>query len=277
MSLDRTAPSANAQFDGSIPELYDRYLGPLLFEPYAVDLARRLAKLRPRNVLEVAAGTGIVTRRLLDVLPRGSRLTVTDLNEPMLEHARRRVGEDPRLSWRQADALDLPFDNGAFDNVVCQFGLMFFPDKAQGMREFHRVLSPGGHLLLNVWDSLGHNPLGAVTHATIAEFFPVDPPEFYKTPFGFHDVAELRKAAADAGFRDVEIETVAFEAMSPSAAEAAKGLVRGNPVVNAIRERAPERLEEIERRTSQRLAERYGSRPLRIPMQAHVMTAAKAG
>ena len=277
MSLDRTDTSANAQFDGSIPELYDRYLGPLLFEPYAVDLARRLAKLRPRNVLEVAAGTGIVTRRLLEALPRGSRLTVTDLNEPMLEHARRRVGEDSRLSWRQADALDLPFDDGAFDSVVCQFGLMFFPDKAQGMREFHRVLSPGGHLLLNVWDSLDHNPLGAVTHATIGAFFPVDPPEFYKTPFGFHDVAELRNVAADAGFGDVEIETLAFEAMSPSATEAAKGLVRGNPVVNAIRERAPERLEDIERRTGQQLAERYGSRPLRIPMQAHVMTAAKAG
>lgn len=277
MSVDRNAPSANAQFDGSIPEFYDRHLGPLLFEPYAADLARRVAKLRPRNVLEVAAGTGIVTRRLLEVLPRDSRLTVTDLNEPMLEHARRRVGQDSRLSWRQADALDLPFDDGEFDTVVCQFGLMFFPDKSQGMHEFHRVLSPGGHLLLSVWDSLDNNPLGAITHTTIAEFFPVDPPEFYKTPFGFHDVAELRKVATGSGFRDVEIETLSFEAKSPSAREAAKGLVRGNPVVNAIRERAPDRLEEIERRTSQRLAERYGSRPLRIPMQAHVMTAAKAG
>lgn len=260
-------------FDGSIPEFYDLHLGPLLFEPFAADLGRRVAKLRPRRALEVAAGTGIVTRQLLAALSRDSSLTVTDLNEPMLDHARQRIGEDSRVSWRQADALALPFADGAFDLVICQFGLMFFPDKARGMREFHRVLSPGGHLLLSVWDSFDHNPLGALTHTTIAEFFPVDPPEFYKIPFGFHDVGELRKLTTAAGFRNIEIETISFQAESRSATDTAKGLIRGNPVANAIRDRAPGKLKEIERTTAERLSERFGPEQLKIPIQGHVMMA----
>ncbi len=262
-------------FDGTIPEVYDRFLGSLLFEPYAVDMARRVAELEPDNVLEVAAGTGIVTRRLLESLPRASRLTATDLNDPMIEHARGRIGKDSRVSWRQADALNLPFRNEEFDAVVCQFGLMFFPDKLRGMREFHRVLSPGGHLLLSVWDSFEHNPVGNIIHTMLAEVFPVDPPDFYRIPFGSHDATELRRLATDAGFTEVKIETLTLEGTSPSAGEAAIGLVRGNPVVNAIRERAPERLEEIESRTRERLAGRYGSRGLRVASQAHILTAFK--
>ena len=263
---------ADVTFDGTIPEVYDRYLGPLLFEPYAADLARRVAAVEPQNVLEIAAGTGIVTRRLLESLARTSRLTATDLNDPMIEHARKRVGNDSRVSWRQADALNLPFEDGEFDAIVCQFGLMFFPDQLRGMREFHRVLSPGGHLFLNVWDSFEHNPIGRIIHTTIAEALPVDPPDFYRIPFGSHDVAALRRLASAARFTSVKIETLSLEGTSPSAGEAAIGLVRGNPVVNTIRERAPERLEEIEARTRVRLAERYGSRVMTVRSQAHVLT-----
>jgi ubiquinone/menaquinone biosynthesis C-methylase UbiE len=272
----RSSTSSDVQFDGSIPEIYDRFLGPLLFEPFARDLARRMAAIKPRNVLEIAAGTGIVTRRLLEALPT-STITVTDLNEPMLARARQQLGEDQRVRWRQADALDLPFSDEEFDAIVCQFGLMFFPDKLTAMREFHRVLKPSGHVLLNVWDSLESNPHGRISHAAIAESFPVDPPAFYEVPFSFHDVAEIRKLMLGAGFTSVAIETLELTGESPSAAAAARGLVGGNPCINVIMERGPERVAEIERLTAERLTERYGDDPLRIPMRAHVVSAVKAG
>jgi ubiquinone/menaquinone biosynthesis C-methylase UbiE len=265
----------NSKFAGDIPEFYDRKLVPLLFEPYAFDLAKRVARLKPRRVLEVAAGTGVATRRLLDILPSDSRITVTDLNEPMLDQARVRVGRDVRVTWQQADALALPFDDGSFDVVVCQFGLMFFPDKPQGMHEFHRVLSNGGHLLLNVWDSLANNPPARISNDVIAEFLPKDPPRFWNTPHGSHDVKELRRLADAAGFGEIEITTLPIEGVSPSAKDAAEGLVRGTPLANAIAERAPKKFDEIVRRTADCLAAEYGSSPLRIPMQAHVLTATK--
>jgi hypothetical protein len=153
---------------------------------------------------------------------------------------------------------------------------MFFPDKPQGMHEFHRVLSKRGHLLLNVWDSLANNPLGRISNDVIAEFFPGDPPAFWKIPFGFHDVKELRRVTAAAGFIDIRIDTVSVEGSSPTAQDAAEGLVRGTPMANAILERAPEKFGEIVQRTSECLAAEYGESPLRIPMQAHVLTATKS-
>jgi ubiquinone/menaquinone biosynthesis C-methylase UbiE len=271
-----SAPAGNnSKFAGDIPEFYDRKLVPLLFEPYAVDLAKRVARLKPRKVLEVAAGTGVATRRLLDVLPRDCAVTATDLNEPMLDQARLRVGRDPRVTFRQADALNLPFDDGAFDAVVCQFGLMFFPDKPQGMHEFHRVLSKSGHLLLNVWDSLRTNPPARTANDVIGEFFSEDPPRFWNIPYGCHDVKELRRLANAAGFASIDIVTLPIEGISPSAKDAAEGLVRGTPIANSILERAPKKIDEIVRRTRECLAAEYGASPLRIPLQAHVLTATK--
>jgi ubiquinone/menaquinone biosynthesis C-methylase UbiE len=269
-------PSNNSKFAGDIPEIYDRKLVPLLFDPYALDLAKRVARQKPRKVLEVAAGTGVATRRLLEALPKDSRITATDLNEPMLDQARLRVGRDARITWKEADALQLPFDDGSFDAVVCQFGLMFFPDKPQSMHEFFRVLSKGGHLVLNVWDSLENNPPAHIANGVIAEFFAKDPPRFWDIPYGSHDVKELRRITSDAGFSSIEIVTLRIEGVSPSAKDAAEGLVRGTPIANTISERAPKKFEEIVRRTSACLAERYGASPLRIPLQAHVLTAKKA-
>ena len=265
----------DARFDGTIPEVYDRFLGPLLFEPYAIDLAERVATCEPASVLEIAAGTGIVSRRLLEVLPPGSRLTVTDLNEPMLEQARLKIGADPRVTFRQADALELPFADGEFDALVCQFGLMFFPDKPKAMREFHRVLSPGGRLIYSVWDSLEHNAHGRVSHAAIAEIIPDDPPAFYEVPFSFHDVPAIRTLTNSAGFTEVEILPLEFTGESPTAADTARGLVRGNPVVHEILARAPQRLGDIEALAAKRLADDYGDNPLRIRMRALVVSAVK--
>ena len=190
-------------FSGSIPSLYDRYLGPLIFEPYAQDLASRLSALDAERVLETAAGTGIVTRALERSLsPRGS-IVATDLNQPMIDHAAERIPSS-RVSWQKADAQALPFPDGAFDAVICQFGVMFFPDKQKAYREARRVLKPGGHFIFNVWDKIEYNEFAGTVTAAVADMFANDPPRFLaRTPHGYHEkqavIAELRSA----GFTDI--------------------------------------------------------------------------
>jgi ubiquinone/menaquinone biosynthesis C-methylase UbiE len=162
-------------FIGRIPEYYDRRLGPLIFVDYAMDISHRVAAHNPARVLETAAGTGIVTRQLRDLLPAGARLTATDLHPPMLEIARTKFRIEEQVEFQPADATALPFPDGSFDVVVCQFGVMFFPDKDKSYREVYRVLAPGGHYLFNVWDSHRHNPFGRIAHEIIGSFFSTDP------------------------------------------------------------------------------------------------------
>jgi len=266
----------SARFDGSIPEMYDQYLGTLLFAPHAADIAERVAKLRPRRVLEIAAGTGIVSRQLIQALPNETSLTVTDLNAPMLEYARdkSRVGRRD-VEWRQADAQQLPFPDESFDAVVCQFGVMFFPDKGRGLLEFHRVLEKDGTLIFSVWDSFETNPVQSIAHSTIGTFFEEDPPDFYKIPCGMGDKAEAVRLTEDAGFKNVVIETVALTGSSSSARSAAQGLVKGNPVINAIRERGTADVDEIVVALAGALEARFGAGPLQVPLRAHVVTAIK--
>ena len=166
-------------FAGSIPSLYDRYLGPLIFEPYAQDLANRLSALNAGRVLETAAGTGIVTRALMRSLPTSVSVVATDLNQPMLDHAAEQVSSS-RVSWQKADAQALPFPDGAFDAVVCQFGVMFFPDKQKAYREARRVLKPGGRFIFNVWDKIEHNEFADLVTTAVADMFPNDPRAFWQ-------------------------------------------------------------------------------------------------
>jgi SAM-dependent methyltransferase len=263
----------HAQFLGSIPENYDRYLGPVLFEPYARDLAGRLEVKPAARVLEIACGTGIATRHLRGRMPPQAVLVATDLNEPMLEHARRKLAGTRGIEWRQADASALPFPDASFDAVPCQFGLMFVPDKAAALAEFRRVLVPGGALLLNVWDSLERNTFGRVAHETIAGFFPVDPPTFYEIPFGLWRTDELRALVAGAGFEDVRIEPVALPGLSPSAGDLARGLVEGNPVINAIRERGGVEPRRVVEAVAAAVKREFGDDPVRVPLHAFVLTA----
>lgn len=222
------------QFVGDIPESYDRGLGPYIFEPYAADLAARVADFQPARVLEIACGTGIVTRKLRDALPETSTLTASDLNAPMLDVARAKFSPQERIAFQTADAMALPFDDGAFDIVACQFGVMFFPDKRQAFREARRVLAPGGRYLFNVWDSRSNNPFARIAHDVISGFFPGDPPQFYAVPFSYHDADEIRGALGDAGLECEAIEIVKFE--QPYDADSfAHGLVHGNPVIAEIR------------------------------------------
>jgi len=262
----------NARFDGSIPAAYDRYLGPLLFEPYAADLAARFQRLAPTQMLELACGTGILTRALRAALPPNASLTATDLNQPMLDYAQAKLTDQTAIQWRQADACSLPFPNASFDAVACQFGLMFVPDKPLAVAEARRVLRTGGQVCFSVWDDLSHNPLGRIAHDTITGFFPNSPPDFYLVPFGLSDHEHLSRLMGDAGFREVRLQTLALEGRSPSALEAATGLVTGNPILTALGERGITDAAPVITAVAQALARAGGAAPFRLPMQAVIVS-----
>ncbi|MFL6734886.1 MAG: class I SAM-dependent methyltransferase, partial [Sphingomicrobium sp.] len=233
--------STDAAFGGSIPALYDRNLGPLLFQPYADEVASRIAKAKPRRILETAAGTGIVTEAIRRALP-DAEIVATDLNQAMLDMAaaaRHLTG----VEYQQADALDLPFDEDSFDLVVCQFGVMFYPDKVRGNAEAHRVLRKGGRYLLVIWDQLDRNPASQLIHDAVATVFPDDPPLFIqRAPFGYADPAQIEQDLLEAGFTDIEFETVPLQSHRSSPREAAVGMVQGSPLRGEIEQRDPDRM-----------------------------------
>ena len=263
----------NVQFAGSIPSAYDRYLGHVLFQPYAEDLAARLQVPVNGSVLELACGTGIVTRELRHRLPSTVKLIATDLNEPMFQHAAAKFAKGEAVEWQQADACSLPFADGIFDAVVCQFGIMFVPDKALAAREARRVLKPGGLFLFNVWDAIEHNRLCQIAHETIVGYFDKDPPMFYQVPFGYHDHDEIRRVLAESGFRDIRIEVVEKVSGASRAEETAIGLVQGNPVSLAIAERAPSLFPVITNAIAAALKKRFGEGEQRAALRAVVVQA----
>jgi SAM-dependent methyltransferase len=260
-----------AEFSGSVPGFYDRYLGPVLFEPYARDLVSRLPSGDGLRVLELACGTGIVTRRLREALGESATLVATDLNEPMIAHARAAVPA-PGIVWQQADAQALEFEDGSFDVVVCQFGFMFLPDKVQGFREARRVLASGGVLLGNVWESLDANPAPGAIHATLATLFPADPPGFMKTPYGYHDVERIRGDLALAGWDDVQLEAVHVRSLGGSAADFAAGFVLGSPLSHELAERGGDP-DAVAAALTDALIPVGGERPFRPALAATVITA----
>ena len=226
----------DSTFAGSIPGLYDQYMGPLLFEPYARIVADRAKALFPSKILETAAGTGIVTAALRRALPDAD-IVATDLNQAMLDVA---VGRLEGVELRQADSLDLPFENGSFDLVVCQFGVMFYPDRGRRNAEAKRVLRDGGNHLVLIWDALERNPVSRQVHDIVAALYSDDPPQFLaRTPFGYADEGAIRRDLIDGGFATVEIERVDAKGTLLSARDAAIGLVAGSPLRNEIVARDP--------------------------------------
>lgn len=261
-------------FTGSIPEYYDRYMVPLIFESYAQDLARRAAALAPKAVLETAAGSGVVTRALAATLSADISYVATDLNQSMLDYAATRQNADSRISWRQADAQALPFEDGVFDLVCCQFGMMFLPDRPSGYREARRVLKPGGSFLFNVWDRIEENIFADDVTNALATFFPDDPPRFMaRTPHGYHDIALIRSDLAKAGFLDVTIETREAVSRAPSPLHAATAFCQGTPLRNEIEARGLDRLQAATDYAAAVIAQRHGSGEVAAKIQAHVILA----
>jgi ubiquinone/menaquinone biosynthesis C-methylase UbiE len=268
-------PTNNAAFVGSIPENYDRYLGPTLFEPYAADLVTRVDVTDGGAVLEIACGTGIVTRRLRDRLPALTKLVATDLNEAMMNHASRKFRDDERVEWKQADATDLPFSDQSFDAVICQFGLMFVPDKVQAMREVQRVLKPGGKFLFSVWDAIERNDFPRIAHETISKFFDDNPPDFYQIPFSLHDRTAIESMLTEAGFKGIEFTLLPLESIAASARDLTQGLVHGNPIITAIRERNEALIPEIEAAVFEAVVANFGNAPVHARMQALIFSATR--
>jgi len=261
-------------FAGSIPENYDRYMVPLIFEPFAADLARRAVSLSPRSVLETAAGTGVVTRALAPKLSPDTSYIVTDLNQPMVDYASSRQTPDARIKWRQADALALPFENATFDLVCCQFGAMFFPDRLAGYREAKRVLKPGGHFLFSVWDRIEKNEFADDVTNALAKMFPSDPPRFLaRTPHGYHDTSLIRSELADAGFSHVAIETRAEVSRASSPRIPAVAYCQGTVLRSEIEARDAGGLEAATDCAAAAIAARHGSGEVAAKIQAHVIEA----
>jgi SAM-dependent methyltransferase len=264
--------SSAPAFAGSVPENYDRYLRPLLFEPYATDLASRVEVRPGMRVLELACGTGILTRALLGRLPGDATLVATDISEQMLAIAQQRVSPDQRLAWQPADAASLPFDDASFDAALCQFGIMFFPDKRAAVAQWRRVLRKNGQLLFNVWDALERDRIAQVTHDALGGAYPGRAPGFLTIPFGFHDENVLQELVSGAGFSSVRAERVGAQGHSASARDAAAGLVTGSPMAGELAESGipvADALAVVERA----ITSEYGAGPLDVPLSAVVVSA----
>jgi SAM-dependent methyltransferase len=274
--MTTTSPPRDAKFTGSIAALYDTYLVPLIFEPYATDLVRRLGVRPVSRVLEIAAGTGVVTRAMAAGLPGSVSIVATDLNQAMLDRASE-VGTARAVAWRQADAMQLPFPDGAFDAVVCQFGVMFFPDKARAFSEARRVLQPGGLFLFNVWDRLEENDFADAVSTGVESIFPSDPPRFLaRIPYGYHDAGAIQRDLASGGFAaPPETFTVEARSRAASARVPAVAFCQGTPLRNEIEARDPARLEEATDVATEAVARRFGRGPVDGKLRAHVVVAVR--
>jgi SAM-dependent methyltransferase len=259
-------------FTGSIPKLYDTYLVPLIFEPYAADLADRLCSRSLSRVLEIAAGTGVVTRALASVLHESVSIVATDLNQAMLDQAAA-VGTKRPVEWRQADAMQLPFEDETFDAVVCQFGVMFFPEKAKAFSEARRMLKPGGVFLFNVWDRIVENEFADTITTALESLFPEDPPRFLaRIPHGYHDQRAIARDLADAGFVGLpKIETVPARSRAISPQIPAIAYCQGTPLRNEIESHAASRLGEATDIAAEAIAERFGRGTVDGKIQTHIV------
>ena len=263
-------------FVGSIPEAYEQHLVPVVFQPYADDLADRVAGQHPESVLELACGTGVVTRSITSRLGGTAAVTATDVNQPMIDRAAS-IGTSSPVTWRRADAMSLPFEDASFDAVVCQFGVMFFPDRGAAFAEMHRVLRPGGSALFNVWDRIEANEFAHVVSDAVATLFPDDPPQFLaRVPHGYPDPHRIRADLAIGGFEmSPDIEVVDARSHAKTCAAPAIGFCQGTPLRAEIEARDPSRLDAATEAATAAVAERFGETDIDAGMRALIVTAAK--
>lgn len=261
-------------FAGSIPAIYDQYMVPLIFAPYARLVAERAASLRPGRILETAAGTGVVTAELHHALPEAG-IIATDLNAPMLEQAARRISAS-NVRFMPADAQALPFQDASFDLVVCQFGVMFFPDKVRANAEARRVLHDSGRYMLVIWDRIEHNLATMAAGRAVADLFPGDAARFFeRVPFRYHDVGVIEQDLLAAGFTDIEYETIELRSRADSARDAAIALVQGTPMRSDIEQIDARMLGRATDAAELALRQYEGPDGFDAPMSARLVTAIK--
>jgi ubiquinone/menaquinone biosynthesis C-methylase UbiE len=263
-------------FAGSIPDLYDKHMVPLIFEAYAADLVERLM-IRPlTRVLEIAAGTGVVTRAMAVKLTENVSIVATDLNQPMIDHAAA-LGTRRAVEWRQANALQLPFQNETFDAVVCQFGVMFFPDKSRAYSEARRVLRSGGVFIFNVWDKIAENEFADIVTIALESVFPEDPPRFLaRTAHGYYNHETIKRDLKNGGFTAIpEIVTLAARSRAESFRIPAIAYCQGTPLRNEIEARDASRLGEATDIAAEAIAQKFGHGAVDGKIQAHLITVEK--
>jgi SAM-dependent methyltransferase len=267
-----TDPSAHARhFAGSVPAFYERWMVPLIFEPFAEPVARRVARRNPSRVLEIACGTGVVTRRLAELLPAATELVATDLNEPMLDQARA-MGTSRPVEWRVADAMALPFPDASFDVVVCQFAAMFFPDKPKAFSEARRVLRSGGFFLFEVWDRIEENEIADAVTSALAPFLGDAKSFLARVPHAYHDPEAVARDLALGGFvRPPSIETRAERSRSAAPIDAARAYCEGTPLRSEIEARRPGGLADAVDAAAREIERRFGPGPVDAKIQAHVI------
>ncbi len=269
-----STPTNNIAFTGIVPKNYDTNMGPVYFEPYAIDMAERVTALNPSSVLETASGTGRVTVHLRNKLNSTAKIIATDINPDMLAVAKEKLaGSD--VICQEEDALHLPFEDNNFDVVIAQFGIMFYPDKLKGMQEALRVLRKGGTFLFSVWDKLEYNFMTKTAREIITDFFENNPPAFYDIPFGFNNTDEISGLLREAGFSKINFEILKKDSVAQSAELIASGMVKGSPIAHAIRERNADAVEILNTKVAAALAEKFGHTPCKSTMQAIVFTAQK--
>lgn len=272
-----TNPDTTASFTGSIPENYHKFLGPILFEFSGKDMAQRVAdKLETQgDILEIACGTAISTKHIAGAVPDGSTILATDLNDAMLEIAARENGDLPGVTYQQADAMALLLPDDCFDSVICQFGIMFLPDRVAGLREMHRVLKPGGWATVTTWDSLSENPAMEIAASVIKAAFDSDPPRFLEVPFGMYDIAEIQEQFRAAGFPVTEATHVTEMVETQDLSELAKGAVTGNPNILEIENRGTASAEDIIAKIQSELRAEFGPDPAKVPFREITFQAQK--
>jgi len=261
----------DSEWNAAMPEVYDECLGPALFAPFAEHTAAAAARLAPDRVLEIAAGTGILTAELARALP-AAEITATDLNSAMVARGAERV---PGPAWVQADAQHLELPAGRFDLVACQFGAMFFPDKPAAFAEMARVLRPGGTVLLSSWDDVTTSELPAAMQASLHAVLP-DPPDFIvRTPHGYTDPDRIAADLAAGGLVEVGIERVVLLGRPVPPSVVARGFCLGTPLRFQLAERGS--LPELTERLQQEMTARLGSGPVSGELAAFLVTARAPG
>ncbi len=267
--------SSNAAFAGSIPANYEKYLGPILFEPYALDLIERIKVKKLKNVLELACGTGRVTAHLVKLIAEDGKLVATDLNGDMIEVAKQNV-DSYKVEWLVADAQELPFEAESFDHIICQYGVMFFPDKQKAFKEAFRVLQHGGIYLFNTWDDMEFNPRTSIIRKIMEEMFATEAPEFLKKgPYSFFDKEEIKKLMEAAGFKNIEIETVKKTSAYDDEDEFIKGFIDGSPLAAFMMDKPGDEKTELRSRLRQALKEQAKDYGMSVPLQALVCSGIK--
>ena len=265
---------SSTKFVGSIPDFYERGMGPVIFADFSLDMAQRVKALSPKLVVETAAGTGILTRALRDALPGRTKIIATDLNPPMLEIARRKFARGEPIVLQPADAVDLPFDDACCDLLVCQFGYMFFPDKQKSLETAYRVLEDGGHYLFSVWDAHAFNSFGEVANRVAGSMFPDDPPQFLTLPFSCSALDPIKDGLMAAGFSSVDISVVRIEKLVTDPELFARGLVFGNPLFTEIAARKGDP-EAVASAILDALRQTFGAGEMVVTMQEIVFSARK--